>query len=124
MANTKLVLHGLTHTKKRMLKDARYRASKKNLPFTLTINDIHIPEKCPVFGFKLTVGSYRRAPSLDRIIPELGYVRGNVIVVSNLANRLKADVAINQLRLVADFYENLLRTLHENNGNKKPTSGD
>ena len=113
MANTKLVLHGLTPTKKRMLKDARYRASKKNIPFNLTFDDFEVPDRCPVFGFRMLRGHPHRAPSLDRIIPELGYVRGNVIVVSNLANRLKTDAAIHQLRLVADFYENLLRNFHE-----------
>lgn len=113
MVNTKLVSHGLTRTKKRMLKDAKYRASKRNIPFDLTIDDFDVPIRCPVFGFVLTIGHPNRTPSLDRIIPALGYVRGNVIVVSLLANRIKTDAAINQLRLVADFYENLLRNFHD-----------
>lgn len=113
MANTKLVSHGLTRTKRRMLKDAKYRASKKAIPFDLTIDDFDIPNRCPVFGFILTRGHPYRAPSLDRIIPALGYVRGNVIVVSNLANRIKTDASVNQLRIVADFYENLLRNFND-----------
>ena len=116
MVNIKSVSHGqtLTNKKKRMLRDAKYRAYKKNIHFSLTIDDLHIPERCPVFGFKLIIGHPHKTPSLDRIIPELGYVKSNVIVVSNLANRIKTDAAIHQLRLVADFYENLLRTFHEN----------
>ena len=113
MVNTKLAQHGLTRTKKRMLKDAKYRASKRNIPFNITLDDFDVPIRCPVFGFKLTIGHPNRTPSLDRIIPALGYVRGNVIVVSLLANRIKTDAAINQLRLVADYYENLLRNFHD-----------
>lgn len=113
MVNTKSVTRGQTHTKKRMIRDARYRSSKRNIPFTLTLDDIYIPILCPVFGFKLLKGHPNRAPNLDRIIPEMGYVRGNVIVVSALANRIKSDAAINQIRLVADFYETLLRNFHD-----------
>jgi hypothetical protein len=113
MVNTKSALLGLTHTKKRMLKDAKYRAAKRNIPFNLTIDDIDVPLRCPVLGFVLRRRNPERAPSLDRIIPDLGYVRGNVIVVSALANRIKSDAAINQIRLVADFYETLLRNFHD-----------
>lgn len=31
------------------------------------------------------------SPSLDRLRPELGYVRGNICVISNLANRIKSN---------------------------------
>lgn len=117
MANTKSALRGQTRTKKRMLKDAKYRAKKKDIPFNLTLDDIVVPLTCPVFGFRLTVGHPWKTPSLDRVIPELGYTKGNVVVVSLLANRIKTDAAINQLRLVADFYENLLRTSYDSTKN-------
>jgi hypothetical protein len=52
------------------------------------------------------------APSLDRIIPERGYVEGHVIVVCNIENRVKYDSSIELLEKVLNFYNKL-----KNNGN-------
>lgn len=54
-------------------------------------------------------GGKNNSPSLDRIRNELGYVRGNVIVISNRANRLKSDASIEELRDIASFYATLRR---------------
>ena len=32
------------------------------------------------------------SPTLDRIIPSAGYVRGNVVVISWLANKIKGNI--------------------------------
>jgi hypothetical protein len=45
-------------------------------------------------------GSY----SLDRRNNDLGYVPGNVVVVSLRANQLKNDATVTELRQLADFY--------------------
>lgn len=75
---------------KNLWKHAKHRASTKNLPFDITVEDIIIPEICPIMGKPLEpVGSGSYAPSLDRIIPELGYVKGNIRVISLLANQMK-----------------------------------
>lgn len=77
-----------------MLATAKHRAKIKAVPFNLTEADIHIPEFCPVLGFKLEVAKGKatdKSPSLDRIIPELGYVVGNVQVISRLANSMKTN---------------------------------
>lgn len=47
------------------------------------------------------------APSLDRIVPEKGYVEGNVIVVCNIVNRVKSDSTIKILEKVFKFYKKL-----------------
>jgi hypothetical protein len=92
-----------------MLQRSRRRAKDLGLPFSLTPADVLIPDRCPVFGFKLVRGSGQaladQAPSLDRIDNEKGYVPGNVIVVSWLANRIKNRFTVDQLRKVCDFYE-------------------
>lgn len=47
-------------------------------------------------------GSY--APSIDKIIPALGYVPGNVMVISLRANTLKNNATLAELQtLVANF---------------------
>ena len=45
----------------------------------------------------------------DRIDPKKGYVKGNIIVVSMRANRIKTDATVDEIRKVADFYEKLLK---------------
>lgn len=92
-----------------MLSSARRRAAAKGWEFNLTVDDVRIPAVCPVFGtrFHFGVGKTDQSPSLDRIDNARGYVRGNVIVVSELANRMKSNSTIAQLRALADFYERL-----------------
>ncbi|WP_210240170.1 hypothetical protein, partial [Mesorhizobium sp. M2E.F.Ca.ET.154.01.1.1] len=72
--------------------------------YSLTKDDIFIPTHCPVFGFELKDGGDRNnSPSLDRIKPELGYVPGNIQVISTRANRIKNDATPDELRLLADY---------------------
>lgn len=47
------------------------------------------------------------SPSLDRIDNRLGYVKGNVIVVSHRANAIKRDATLDELRRIVAFYEPL-----------------
>ena len=91
-----------------LLRRARWRAAKKNLPFSLSYEDIDLPTYCPVLGLKLEPLTSEAAPSLDRIIPKLGYVPGNVLVVSRRANRIKNDATVEELQEVAGFYKKFL----------------
>jgi hypothetical protein len=43
------------------------------------------------------------SPSLDRINPEKGYVRGNIAIISYRANRMKADGTADEHRLIAEW---------------------
>ena len=90
-----------------LLNAARRTAKVKGLPFNIVLSDIVIPAACPVLGIELQrVGGARthNSPSIDRIVPSLGYVKGNVIVVSWRANRLKADASREELRKLFEFY--------------------
>src|SRR5215472_4532516 len=73
------------------LANTKARAKSKRLPFDLTLEDLVIPEVCPVLGIKLVKrkGHFAdESPSIDRIIPEKGYVKGNVQIMSYRANRI------------------------------------
>lgn len=97
---------GLLSRKRTMLNAARARAKKRGLPFQLTIDDFTIPERCPALGTEIVLdGDRDAAPSLDRVVPSMGYVKGNVIVLSARANRIKNDATAPELRLLADFLE-------------------
>lgn len=96
-----------------MLTRAKRRAAKIGVPFELTSSDIEIPEICPILGIPIGVqqGSGRgpkdNSLSLDRIVPERGYVKGNVAVISQRANRIKNDASSEELRAVADWMDAL-----------------
>lgn len=87
-----------------MLKAAKARAEKKHIKFDITPDDVSIPDICPLLGIPIIRGEGKasiNSPSLDRIIPSLGYVRGNVWVISNRANTIKQDATIAEIELLA-----------------------
>ena len=54
-----------------------------------------MPSTCPVLGIPLVIGAgamSANAPTLDRVVPSSGYVPGNVVVISWLANKIKGDI--------------------------------
>ena len=93
------------HPERSMLYDAKKRAKRKGLPFALVPEDIVIPKVCPVLGIELVFGTgklHDASPTIDRIIPEKGYVKGNIAVMSHKANRIKCHSTLSELkRLVA-----------------------
>lgn len=90
-----------------LLKAAWTRSGKKGRSFNLTLSDIVIPKVCPVLGIPINRKGTKRtpnSPSLDRINSRLGYVKGNIVVISWRANDLKKDASPGELRKLADFY--------------------
>lgn len=88
----------------------KFRAAKLNVPFDIESADIPLVTHCPVFGFELKAGdgfATLNSPSLDRIIPELGYVKGNIIVISHKANMIKSSATPDEVMQVAEFFKKL-----------------
>lgn len=88
-----------------MLTNARTRAKKRCEPCTITLSDIAIPQACPILGMPLAVNTGvlgPDSPSLDRRDPALGYVPGNVWVISHRANSMKNDASPAELVLFAN----------------------
>ncbi len=92
---------------------AKVRAVKDGIPFSITVDDVMIPEFCPLLGIAIEPGNgamHAASPSLDRIQPELGYIPGNVWVVSFRANAIKQDACINELEtLTTNLKRRLLK---------------
>ena len=90
----------------RMWNASRHRAKLCNVPHSITVDDIVIPSHCPVLGLKLENNNHQCAPSLDRIIPSLGYVSGNICVISNRANMIKNAASEDELYAVYLYLRN------------------
>lgn len=91
-----------------MLARVKNRAKTDGIPFDLDISDIIVPETCPVLGIPLVWSRDRlsdNSPSLDKRVPSLGYVKGNVYVISNRANRIKNDGTIKEHQLIIEYME-------------------
>lgn len=101
-----------------MLALAKYRAKRDCLPFNIELSDIHIPEYCPVLNIKIEVavnGAEDYSPSLDKIVPNLGYTKGNIQVISNLANLMKSSASLEQLVLFSEWVSRSIKPLIESN---------
>lgn len=87
----------------------------------ITLEDLEIPEVCPVLGIPLkswgenNIGGYKEdSPSIDKFIPELGYVKGNITIISFKANLLKRDGTLEEIE---KLYEWMKRTTDEMKNN-------
>ena len=90
------------HPNRRLHITAKHRAKKRGLEFNIDFDDVIIPECCPVLGIPLQFkegghGGAPNSPSLDRIDNSKGYVKGNVQVISHLANSMKSTANEEQL---------------------------
>jgi hypothetical protein len=89
---------------------AKTRATKKGLEFSITVDDIVIPKRCPVLGITLKAGvgggtvsvaKLESSPTLDRIDNSKGYTPDNICVISLRANNLKRDATLYEMRCLA-----------------------
>ena len=65
------------------------------------------PKVCTVFGIDLDWdmnGRQPNSPSLDRINPKFGYIKGNVMMISDLANKMKNNATPEQLKQFSEYH--------------------
>jgi hypothetical protein len=82
---------------------AKVRAKKYNLTFSLNLEDIVIPAKCPVLGLSLCTTHTKvqaNSPTLDRFDNTQGYTKENIRVISYRANTLKSDATVEELEQI------------------------
>lgn len=89
---------------------AKARSKKKVVPFDIDVEYLvsiyPADKKCPALGIDLIWGRTsprNNSPSLDRIVPERGYVKGNVRWLSMLANQIKTNATTAEVCAVADY---------------------
>lgn len=78
----------------------RNRAKEFNIPFNISSEDIILKKVCPILKFELkydNITSDKFSPSLDRIDPNLGYTKGNIEIISMLANSMKSNANVDEL---------------------------
>ncbi len=103
-----------------MLSNAKIRAKQKGVDFNLTSQYLKkiFPKdnKCPISGLNFEFGYINRekinknnSPSLDRIIPSKGYVIGNVMVISDLMNRMKQDSTFEDIEKLYNYYKKIIK---------------
>lgn len=100
---------------KDMVHRCKTRAREKGFPCTITWKDLEslYVENCPLLEIPLnwsscSEGRNEYTPSVDKIVPELGYVPGNIRIISNLANMMKSYANKEQLLTFAKNIKNYM----------------
>lgn len=89
-----------------LLKSSKYNAKKFGREHTICLDDIIVPEVCPILGITLERGNGRMhgaSPTLDRVDNSKGYVPGNVRVISLKANSHKSNMTVDEIKRLYDY---------------------
>lgn len=94
----------------KMFRRAKARAKQRGLDFNIDESDIIIPRECPILGIPLVTlsgksGAFNNSPSLDRIDSSKGYIKGNIRVISQLANAMKSNATPEELLKFSDWIQ-------------------
>jgi hypothetical protein len=92
----------------RTLSNTKSVCERDGIPFDITVDDLSpFPLSCPVLQIPInwmsTGGSKNDSPSIDRVIPEKGYTKGNVRLISQKANRLKQNASLTELQAIVRY---------------------
>lgn len=101
-----------TQPLKYMLNRIRGSAKRRGLEFSLLETDFQtLPKYCPVLNIELKYpGEALNADdpaiaSIDRIDNSMGYIAGNVAIISLRANKLKRDASLEELQALTKWLE-------------------
>lgn len=100
----------LANINKVWLASIKSRAKKLGIPFDEDTSDIVVPEFCPILGIVLQRGAVYggwNSPSLDKIVPTLGYVKDNRWVISKRANTIKSNATYDELILIGKWAQQM-----------------
>jgi len=104
---------------RRTLSKIRQKCKKKNIPMNIDADYLIsiFPENnlCPALQIDMVFGGDKKerfnSPSVDRIIPDEGYVKGNVRFVCYLANAIMNDANADEILKVGEWLkkQNVIR---------------
>lgn len=113
-----------------MIRNVKYSSKRRNLDFDLDYTDIKLPVYCPLLNIKLNYNNQKHhkilnlgdnyedlsfndisRATVDRIDNTKGYVKGNIIILSRLANAMKNEASFEQLET---FSKNILKLIDFN----------
>jgi hypothetical protein len=86
-----------------VLNRIRNKCKIEGIDFNLDIEDLNFPDLCPALGIKIIKGMGDNAATVDRIKPNLGYTKGNIQIISKLANQIKSSATYAQILAVGEF---------------------
>jgi len=95
--------------KQTLVSNAKVRAKKVGMEFSITVEALHWPEVCPVLGFRLNYGAPTDGhdswdgPSIDRHDNTKGYTLENSVVMSRKANALKSNADVNEVEKLLSY---------------------
>ena len=101
--------NSLRNVRGKLCNSAKDRARIYNIPCNIISEDIKLIRLCPYLNIPLEYGNIlasNYSASLDKINPDLGYVKGNIEVISMLANNMKSSASPEQL---VTFSKNVLQ---------------
>ena len=93
-----------TRLSPKVIMGAKSRAKRKGIEFNIEDSDVVVPSICPLLNIPLIPGTqkdYEQTPSVDRIDPSKGYIKGNVWVISKRANTMKNNATKEELIIFA-----------------------
>lgn len=96
-----------------ILANIKQRVRVEKLDFDLVLEDIVIPELCPILEIPLkrgTTGDYKYSPTADRIDNSKGYTKDNIRIISMMANKMKNNANKEELYL---FSKNIMNYLND-----------
>ena len=101
-----------------MLSNSKIRAKIKGIVHNITAADLEEiwpkNNRCPVLDTPFEIGykdgkSKKLAPSLDRIVPKKVYIKVNLLIVSDIVNRMKQDSTLEDMEKILKYYTKLLK---------------
>ena len=100
-----------------LLSESKKRSKKKSLDFDLDAKFVkslvEMYPRCPVVQEPFAIDSGQRSSrTLDRLNPKKGYTKGNVVLVSGLANTIKSNAIIEEINILATNLENIISLGH------------
>jgi hypothetical protein len=96
---------------KKVINNKKYESKIKNLNFNLDVDYLKkifpIDNRCILSNVMfINKKNSEFQPTLDRLIPNKGYVKGNVIFVSRKANLIKNNLSLNEMKLLLKNWKN------------------